>query len=296
MDSESLRQKIDDWYCNHLNIAGFIQMIHNPTFCYKFYWLEALVNLIVEEKEPISFNSVTDEMILNAWYSVVEFHIHLSGYVKDEVRDALERAVLKLREISGLSGRASRPEIENALQACGTLLDEDKKQLVKMVPYRALSGFFNGQKCDRQVPWGATKKLIEFVNRWNATKEHLPYTFGEGTNLDREVIIDRGWAMMIRDYAGVILAWIQFHKLRWLQNINLDVPGLVYKLTLPDEPGMRKLEKVRKLWDAILERCEVQDVFKGAPVDKCILPTENISGWISRSLINWYATQLGTFL
>ena len=40
-----------------------------------------------------------DEMIANAWYSVREFHIHLSGLQADGmVRDGLERAILQLTE------------------------------------------------------------------------------------------------------------------------------------------------------------------------------------------------------
>ena len=66
-------------YYNELDIQGFSQMLKDPSFCYKFYWLEA------------TFDAIIDEMIANAWYSVREFHIHLSGLQADGmVRDGLE--------------------------------------------------------------------------------------------------------------------------------------------------------------------------------------------------------------
>ena len=85
---------IDDKYYSSLDIEGFSQMMKDPSYCYKFYWLEAIVGLISENKTETTFDEIIDEMIANAWYSVREFHIHLSGIQSDgNVRDGLERAV-----------------------------------------------------------------------------------------------------------------------------------------------------------------------------------------------------------
>ena len=62
-------------YYNELDIQGFSQMLKDPSFCYKFYWLEAIVNLISEGITETTFDAIIDEMIANAWYSVREFHI-----------------------------------------------------------------------------------------------------------------------------------------------------------------------------------------------------------------------------
>ena len=62
-----------------------------------------------------------------------------------------------------------------------------------------------------------------------------------------------------------ILGWIQYEKVKWLQNNNPEVPGLVYKLAPMDEK-MRKLNNVRKLWEGILDISEVKDVFTGEAV------------------------------
>ena len=67
-------------------------MMKDPSYCYKFYWLEALVQIISEGIRETTFDAVINEMICNAWYSVREFHIHLSGLQLDsQVRDGLER-------------------------------------------------------------------------------------------------------------------------------------------------------------------------------------------------------------
>ena len=62
---------IDRKYYNTLDIRGFSQMMKDPSYCYKFYWLEAIVNLILKNVAETTFDAVIDEMIANAWYSVV---------------------------------------------------------------------------------------------------------------------------------------------------------------------------------------------------------------------------------
>ncbi|MCC8150511.1 MAG: hypothetical protein LIO96_03385 [Lachnospiraceae bacterium] len=70
---------LDRKYYNELDIECFSLMMKDPSYCYKFYWLEAIVKLISEGVTDTTFNDIIDEMISNAWYSVREFHIHLSG-------------------------------------------------------------------------------------------------------------------------------------------------------------------------------------------------------------------------
>ena len=100
---------VEQKYYNMLDIEGFSQMMKDPSYCYKFYWLEAIVHLISENVYQTTFDEIIDEMISNAWYSVREFHIHLSGIQSDGmVRDGLERAVNLLSEYSSLPANASK--------------------------------------------------------------------------------------------------------------------------------------------------------------------------------------------
>ncbi len=67
---------------------------------------------------------------------------------------------------------------------------------------------------------------------------------------------------MIQDNTVNILGWIQYEKVKWLQNNNSEVPGLIYKLA-PMNEKMRKLSNVWKLWEGILEIQGIRDVFTG---------------------------------
>ena len=241
-------------------------MMKDPSYCYKFYWLEAIVQLVSRGITETTFDEIINEMICNAWYSVREFHVHLSGLPADGViKDALERAVLRLTELSAVPANASKDEIRNAIQEFDrdVQLRSAMEQLTNMVPYRALAGFFT--KSELVADWESTKRMVAYIEMINREVVTLPYTLGISSKLKREVHLNPMWVQMIQDNTVAILGWIQYEKVRWLQNNNPEVPGLVYKLAPMDEK-MRKLGNVRKLWEGILELIEVRDVFTDEPV------------------------------
>ncbi len=268
---------IDARYYNHLDIEAFSRMMKDPSYCYKFYWLEAIVSLISEGKTESTFNEIIDEMISNAWYSVRQFHIHLSGLqTNGEVRDGLERAILKLTEISNLSANASKVEIKNVIQEYQMELKPFKDQLTHMVPYRALASFLS--KSSKKVNWNSMKKMTEDIRAFNAEVIPLPYTLGDSSKLQKEVYFHPDWVVMIQDHTVNILGWIQYEKMKWLQNNNPEVPGLIYKLAPMDEK-MRKLSKVRELWKGIMDVQEIQDVFTGKRVSKKHYDVDHFIPW-----------------
>lgn len=269
--------EIGEEYHNTLDMEGFSRMMQSPSYCYKFYWLEAIVKLISENKEEASYNEIIDEMIANAWYSVLEFHVHLSGLWADgEIRDNLEKAVLKLHRLSRLPANASKIEIKNQIQRFEKELHPEKMFLTQNVPYKALSGFAN--KGEERIDLNSSAGvMMTYYNRINALSP-LPYTFGEQKGLDRKIRFHGLWIQMIQEHMVSILGWIQYEKVRWLQTVNPEVPGLVYKLAPMDEK-MRKLSHVRKLWDGILDMTQIIDVFREEPVKKEDYEVDHFIPW-----------------
>lgn len=267
---------INGEYNNTLDIESFSLMMKDPSYCYKFYWLEALVKTISEGCLETTFDSLIDEMLTNAWYSVREFHIHLSGIQAGAIRDGLERAVLQLAELSKLPSNASKTEIKNAIQEHNKELKACKEQLTNMVPYRALAGFF--YRSDEVVNWNSSVRMVEYIKRINDTVITLPYTLGESSRLKKEVHIHPTWAKMIQDNTVSILGWIQYEKVKWLQMNNPDVPGLVYKLA-PLDGKMRKLHHVHKLWDAIIDLHPVRDIFTDQLIQKKAYDVDHFIPW-----------------
>ena len=230
-------------YLNTLDIEGFSLMMKDPSYCYKFYWLEAIVNLISTGILDTTFEEIIDEMIANAWYAVRELHIHLSRTQHGEVRDGLERAVMKLADVSTLPPTASKSEIKQAICIHFSELKPYKEQLTNMVPYRALAGFF--QRMNAPANWSSSTRMVEYIKRVNQVVL-LPYTLGTSKKLKKEVHFNSLWSKMIQDNMVSILRWIQDEKVQWLQMNNPDMPDLEHKLA-PSNIKIRKLDKIRNL-------------------------------------------------
>ena len=262
MDKSDFILAINNNYYNTLEIQSFSRMMDNPSFCYKFYWLDAITNLITENYYETTFNEIIDEMIALAWYSVAEFHIHLSGVTYKD-KDNLERAINNLRHLSNLPTNASKTEIKNTIKKYDSQISKAKIELTKNVPYKALSGFFINH--DLGPLEGSVSKMVENINIINKNIK-LPYTLGNSSGLKREVFFNPDWASLIKDNAVAIKGWIQYEKLKWLQKNNPEVPGLVYKL-VPLDDRKRKLTHVRNLWECIFTYTSINDVFTGNTID-----------------------------
>lgn len=261
LDLNSFNQQvnIDKKYYNSLDIEGFSLMMKDPSYCYKFYWLEAIVKLISRNKTEATYDEIINEMIVNAWESVVEYHIHLSGFYGDKIRDNLEKVINRLKELSDLSSKASDVEILNVIKRYDKEIHEEKMYLTQNVPYKALSGFAN--KGEERISLDSSAgRLRAYYNELSEKSILLPYTYGNENGLNREVYFSSEWIEMIQDHTVSVLGWIQYEKIKWLQNKNPEVPGLIYKLEKSDEKK-RKLNSVRNLWDCILDNQEIVDVF-----------------------------------
>ena len=234
---------IDRNYYNKLDIEGFSKMMSSPSYCYKFYWLEAIVQLISANRTEATYDEIINKMIVNAWFPVQEYHIHLSGiYGEGEVKDNLEKAVSRLFKLSDLPSNADEIQIINKLNE----FSDDKElhfyktELTKNVPYKALSGFANKgtEKIDLNSSAG---RMIAYYNRLSGSEILLPYTFNDEKSLKKVVSFNDGWIQMIQDNMVSILGWIKYEKVKWLQNNNPEVPGIVYKLAQDDEKARKLL-------------------------------------------------------
>ena len=53
---------IDRNYYNKLDIEGFSKMMSSPSYSYKFYWLEAIVQLISANRTEVTYDEIINKM------------------------------------------------------------------------------------------------------------------------------------------------------------------------------------------------------------------------------------------
>lgn len=248
--------KKDD-YSGELDYRAFGSMLDHPTQCYKFYWLEAIMNLMLK-KYRFSFDEIFDEMIVSAWYTVTQYHLFLGPMIEGERRDAINRAIDVLIENTSLNENSKPDEIRSVLKEQNYLVLEYKRKLAKNVPYKLLSSFSSELTQDKGDAY-----RIEYIQILNQ-EIHLPYIIENGVGIGKCVLLQEAWIPFLMDNYLIIKNWIQYNKIQFLQMINPGVPGIINKLD-DERNNVRHLERVRDLWNAHIEvsNKEIVDIYTG---------------------------------
>lgn len=248
--------KKDD-YSGELDYRAFGSMLDHPTQCYKFYWLEAIMNLMLK-KHRFSFDEIFDEMIVSAWYTVTQYHLFLGPMIEGERRDAINRAIDVLVENTSLNENSKPDEIRSVLKEQNYLVLEYKRKLAKNVPYKLLSSFSSELTQDKGDAY-----RIEYIQILNQ-EIHLPYIIENGVGIGKCVVLQEAWIPFLMDNYLIIKNWIQYNKIQFLQMINPGVPGIINKLD-DERNNVRHLERVRDLWNAHIEvsNKEIVDIYTG---------------------------------
>ena len=266
-------------YYNGLNIQKFIHIFNHKDTCYKFYWMEAIINILDEEPDRtvLSFDEIIEEMLANAWYSVREYHLHM-GNVKNKKQNVLEKAVNNAAQMTGLPSDATKKEIKYSFrkESGNKQFIKDKNTLMQEVPFHVLSPFYNKEKYGRALRKLNTKDSIKYFNDINKTFL-LPYSFGEDLNRPT-IIVDSNWKQMFIDNYVLLKGWIQFQKIKYLQDRNPEVPGIIYKLD-PSKNNIRKLTKVRDMWDHVMDIRPVRDIYNHAFLCKNSYDVDHFIPW-----------------
>lgn len=248
--------KKDD-YSGELDYRAFGSMLDHPTQCYKFYWLGAIMNLMLK-KYRFSFDEIFDEMIVSAWYTVTQYHLFLGPMIEGERRDAINRAIDVLIENTSLNENSKPDEIRSVLKEQNYLVLEYKRKLAKNVPYKLLSSFSSELTQDKGDAY-----RIEYIQILNQ-EIHLPYIIENGVGIGKCVVLQEEWIPFLMDNYLIIKNWIQYNKIQFLQMINPGVPGIINKLD-DERNNVRHLERVRDLWNAHIEvsNKEIVDIYTG---------------------------------
>ena len=241
----------------HLDVRRFSCVLNSPSQCYKFYWLEAILQLLKETGNlALRFENIIDRMIANAWYTVTMYHLHLGpGRIDNEYSDKVEEAIITLKKIAPeLSETAKCEEITEYLHKYEKEMYSSKNELTKNVPYRLLSPFLRVTSRD----WYNRDHIVQIIEEQSVSVV-MPYTIISAKRaLDSTVVINREWAeWMLQEYP-VIIDWVNYNKVIFLQARNPEVPGIIYKLV---PPAARDLGEVKKLWKEVLKYRPFRDIY-----------------------------------
>ena len=275
MEIEQLR--VDPLYENQLDMRCFARMLESPTQSYKFYWLEAILTLL-PHKDEMSFEEVIFEMFWEAWYTVSQYHLHLGPTIEGKSENWIEHAVHVVEQDPEVKLPMFREQFMGLIEKNRDMIKADVDGLIKNVPYRLLSSFMVNVGGNDSI-WDQKKRLIAYLEKLNETV-HLPYIIIDGFGATKRLRIAPAWKQVLLDNYMVVKSWVQMKKVRFLQDRNPGVPGIVYKLE-EETNKVRRLEKVRDLWLTYksVSGTEIYDLYSGEKIPKDKLSIDHFVPW-----------------
>lgn len=253
-------------YWTSLDVKSFGKMLSKTQLSHKYYFFPVIVDAIIRGEKDISFREVAERMIAEAWYPVLEHHVHLGLFKNKKPNDWIEQSVnyiqAKLQVESDINKEQLIKQIRKLRNQGDDTIDDCFEMITRYAPYRLLSPFLSAQEADFQVE----DRIFNKIHEAN-TREALPYIIDRNSaeTLDRKIIFDQAWSKFIQDNGVEILGWINNERLNYLQKRNPEMPGLIFKMK-PIKRD-RKLKYVRNLWKELLKVESFKDIFSGEDVD-----------------------------
>ncbi len=248
-----------------LKIEYFGHLFDNTSECYKMFWFQVIVEKILSGQTSASYGEIIDEMIVDAWYMVAEYHLNLGP------RDNLEFAVNRLVEISGFKASEDKTILLEYVRNCSDPeVMRYKKILTTNVPYRLQSPFLDLKTDD----WNVGKRQL--IDRINAFAPRLIYKFGELEGLKTRILFDEEWIRYIFRNQVIIKGWLKYNLVEYLQRRNPNVPGVIDKLYPPQE---RKLEDVQKYWKQIMTVQPVVEIYGNGKLTERDISIDHFVPW-----------------
>lgn len=144
------------------------------------------------------------------------------------------------------------------------------------VPYRILSPFI--KRVDKKIWNFGEKKLAEAINK----QPHLMYYFVDINSLYSSIEIQPAWIEYIKKSSAIILGWIYYEMVDYLQKRNPNVPGIPNKLYPAQE--RQDISKAKKYWKAVVRKASAEgnpviDIYGNIPLEPEKIVIDHFIPW-----------------
>lgn len=218
---------------------------------YKMYWLLAILDEVQEGNVEIEFRKLVTRMIAYAWYPISKFRLYFGAC------DNLGKVVNYISDTYNLKPNINKSELIDFIY------NSDDKELNKMiknltynVPHKFLSPFYDG--IAKEPPLKTVMILSQEHKRWI-------YEIYRNSDEENCIRIREGWDDYLKYNYKMIQGWVYYKLVCFLQKRNPNVPGIAMKL---EAPLNRNLTTQTKIWNSIIERKNIIDLYTGLPFTK----------------------------
>jgi len=217
---------------------------------YKLFWFSGILKEVVRGNQKITFRRIVCRMIASAWYPLLQYHLDF-GY-----SDKLHHVVTLIHNKYGMSSDIKENDLLGILDKIkDSEIEKAIRDFYKFVPYRLLSPFYSdvlSGKKDKEK-----NKIILDLSQ-NSDKALYKILLPE-----EAILLNDDWFEYIFKNQSIVLGWMNYKLIYYLQKKNPNVPAIPFKLSAPYQ---RNLTLAKKFWSNVAEQQVISDVYTNKPL------------------------------
>ena len=210
----------------------------NASATYKFYWLNAIIELVENDQTIIKKRDVFSRMISNSWYTINYFKVSFGK------QDLIQNTVQNILSFENLTKEVKKEILISKLENSKNV--ETIKSLKHFdinVPHRFLSAWFPKLRNENDLSY---KKRI-YLSSQNFENNCIYGLYNEC------IIINPIWINYLKSNAKVLKDYCYWNLALFLQTRNPNVPDIPNKLI---KPAIRKglTSQTNKYWKNVFDK------------------------------------------
>ncbi|MEZ7227733.1 hypothetical protein NO989_13290 [Alteromonas sp. DY56-G5] len=216
----------------------FISLLRNTTNSYKFLFLKSLVSRIRDDESHIEISDLTTDMLVLAWYPNQFFKLSLGS--QDKIAEIFKNQGFKYEDDIPFTSpefeKNLRKQLEKDLDATSI------SKLAAYVQYRLLHPFFD-EDLRGKPDYQKNKMIFEMAaNRYDSRQPVY------NISIDRKSVrVHPEWSTYIKRNGQLLLQYIEFFWIEYLQKNNPNIPGIINKSCPPK--NRNSLATQKRYWE-----------------------------------------------
>jgi hypothetical protein len=214
-----------------VNVSALSRLFERNTTSYKFLFFLSILDVLERNDfniEVVDFQSLTLEMLVNAWVPCIIFHLSLGS------QDKISRIIdsLKLNFDESLKDPKLADKVLIRRMITNKDLSEAVNHLRKNVPFRLIIPFLEDCLGDVNRGKGTELEMAMPAIANQFFESHKPlYKFNSTHYRDCDlVLIHPDWIDYLRENFKVVRRWTEWEWASYMQNRNPSVPNIAAKL------------------------------------------------------------------
>lgn len=239
--------------------------------CYKYFWFLAILEKISPQNCCYSYDDLITEMVAKAWYMVAEYHLRLGpNNTTDNLEEAVKYVYEELNHGCIPSTEKKEVLLEYLIGLKYVKYLKYKNKLTDNVPYCMQTPFYDTKNRLLKNPG---KSVIDMINQQN----RLIYYFEAYNYLQTKIMINEEWVGYLCRNKEILIDWVRYNLIGYLQDRNPSVPGIADKIV---PPYKRKLDRVKEYWKVVISADEsLKDIYGSNPLNEVSISIDHFVPW-----------------